>query len=511
MLLPASRVGEVSGFLDLLRCEMSAYKITSGSTSGIADARDFIESLDIPPDCLPSGWHPFFSSQRELIVTRAPGRLDLMGGIADYSGSLVLQLPIINAVHVALQQDETQSLRIASLPGPSDEAPRLYGIEMEELLDSRSPIDYAVARAHFAGDPENHWAAYVAGVFLVLMIEKGFVFDKGARILIRSTVPEGRGVSSSGALEVAVMQAVVSAYEIEISPRELAFLCQKVENLVAGAPCGVMDQMTAACGEAGSLLELLCQPGELKGTLALPQELQVWGLDSGIRHSVGGSDYGTIRTAAFMGYRIIAGVAGLRVHIGDHEGHVRIDDPKWKGYLANVQPEEFERDFAAQIPDPLTGEDFLNRYDGITDRITSVAAGVSYPVLAATRHPIYEHARVKSFAAILKDWRDIEQAPMLGELMFQSHESYSRCGLGSGETDELVALVRESAGGGLYGAKITGGGSGGTVAVLGRRGADAEVRAVAERYYERIGYRPIIFAGSSPGAGSFGHLRLTKA
>ena len=66
--------------------------------------------------------------------------------------------------------------------------------------------------------------------------------------------------------------------EIDISPREIAFLCQKVENLMAGAPCGVMDQMTAACGEADHLLLLLCQPGDLKGTLVLPDELAVWGL-----------------------------------------------------------------------------------------------------------------------------------------------------------------------------------------------------------------------------------------
>jgi len=88
-------------------------------------------------------------------------------------------------------------------------------------------------------------------------------------------------------------------------------LCQKVENLIAGAPCGVMDQMTSACGEANQLLELLCQPADLKGTIRLPEELQIWGIDSGIRHSVGGSDYRTVRTAAFMGYRMIASFEGL--------------------------------------------------------------------------------------------------------------------------------------------------------------------------------------------------------
>src|SRR3712207_8855311 len=81
------------------------------------------------------------------------------------------------------------------------------------------------------------------------------------------------------------MQAVAAAYQIDLEPRELAFLCQKVENMVACAPCGVMDQMTSACGEADRLLALLCQPAELMGNVALPEELAVWGVDSGIRHS----------------------------------------------------------------------------------------------------------------------------------------------------------------------------------------------------------------------------------
>jgi L-arabinokinase len=488
---------------------MATYKITAGSTQGLGDTENFIESLDLLLASLPNGWRNLFDSERELVVTRAPGRLDLMGGIADYSGSLVLQFPIRNAVHGALQRIEGKALRIASVPNRPGDLPRLFEMELNEFAQSRSPIEYASARARFARDPKDHWAAYVAGAFLVLMRERDFGFKEGAHVLIKSTVPEGKGVGSSAALEVAVMQAIATAYEIEIPQMEMALLCQKVENLVAGAPCGVMDQMTAVCGEDRSLLELLCQPAELKGMLALPKELAIWGLDSGIRHSVGGADYGTVRTAAFMGYRIVADIAGLQVHHGEHEGHVRIDDPKWKGYLANIAPEEFERDFAAHLPERIKGKDFLDRYNGITDRVTLVNPRVDYPVAAATRHPIHEHARVKSFAAILREWEGIEQAPLLGELMFKSHESYSECGLGCAATDQLVALVRDAGVDEFYGAKITGGGSGGTVAVLGRRGADAGVKAIAKRFYELTGHRPLIISGSSPGAGVFGNLRLT--
>jgi galactokinase len=487
------------------------YRIESGSTHGLADTAAFVRMLDQMPEHLQNDPGDFFSADRELIVSRAPGRLDLMGGIADYSGSLVLELPVACATHVALQLQAGETLGIASLAvNPGDQA-RLFEMSLADFLDAGRPVDYREARARFAAEPERHWAAYVAGAFIVLMRELGCVFSCGARILISSAVPEGKGVSSSASLEVAAMQAVTAAYGIEISPREEAFLCQRVENLVAGAPCGVMDQMTAACGEADRLLELLCQPGELKGTVEMPAELAVWGIDSGIRHRVGGADYGTVRTAAFMGYRIIAEIAGLCCRESGTPGHVLIDDPKWKGYLANITPEEFEQSYAARLPERMPGAEFLERYTGITDSVTSVSPSRLYPVLEATRHPICENDRIKLFAQILKNWRGAGQARELGELMYQSHKSYSACGLGSPGTDEIVRLVREAgAEAGLYGAKITGGGSGGTVAVLGQAAAGKAVEAIAREYARRTGHEPLVIVGSSPGAGLFGHLKLVR-
>lgn len=486
---------------------MNRYEIISGSTHGLRDTVDFIDSIDRSVNSLPGDWRDIFNSEKELIVTRAPGRLDVMGGIADYSGSLVLQWPIQAAVHVALQQNESQKIRIASLPDTAGSS-RLFELELAEIRQLSANPDYMSARARFAKDPESHWAAYVAGALLVLIREKNFSFEDGMSILIKSSVPEGKGVSSSAALEVASMQAFAAAYEIEICARELALLCQQVENLVVGAPCGVMDQMTTSCGEANHLLELLCQPADLQGVVAFPEELEVWGIDSGIRHSISGSDYRTVRTAAFMGYRIIADRAGLDVHPGESLGHVKIDDPKWKGYLANITPEEFGTDYAAIVPERMRGEEFLRNYNGITDRVTRVEPQRDYPVLAATRHPIYESARVKSFADTMHGGRAVDHIRLLGDLMYQSHESYSQCGLGSAGTDKIVELVRGSAGGDLYGAKITGGGSGGTVAILGRRGADEEIKAIASSYREESGYEPEVISGSSPGANSFGHLRL---
>ena len=454
----------------------------------MTDTEAFIELLGNLQSVSPDTSALF--SAGELIVTRAPGRIDVMGGIADYSGSLVLQLPIAAATHVAIQLREEPVLRIQSLSGDGEKLLRTFAVPLQDL-----PGSYAAARALFQREPKDHWAAYVAGAFPILTQEKHAVFDRGASIFISSAVPEGKGVSSSAALEVASLQAIAIAYDIRLSPVELALLCQRVENLIAGAPCGVMDQMTAACGESDRLLSLLCQPAHLNDALRLPEELKIWGLDSGIRHSVGGSDYGTVRTAAFMGYRIILDVAG-----GD----------RWNGYLANVTPAEFEQSFVHYLPEQITGAEFLQHYSGIADPVSTVKCDEVYNVRSATRHPVHEHARVQSFANILQNWEGLHQAEALGEMMYQSHDSYTACGLGSDGTDELVRLVREiGIVGGLYGARITGGGSGGTVAVLGQRDeAPASIARVVESYEQKTGYRPMVISGSSPGAGVFGHLRL---
>ena len=480
-----------------------------GSTLGLADTARCVEQLGRLRAEAPEQVRGLFDEAGgELFVTRAPGRLDLMGGIADYSGSLVLELPIAAAAHAALQLSAGRTLRVVSLPPGGGGPPRLFEMPLADLWRDGRPVEYAEAARHFGREPARQWAAYVAGVFVVLARERGCVFERGARILIRSEVPEGKGVSSSAALEVATMQAVAAAYGVRLEPRELATLCQRVENLVACAPCGVMDQMTSTCGEAGRLLALLCQPAELRGTVALPEGLEVWGVDSGIRHSVGGADYGTVRTAAFMGYRMLAEMAGLRVvSRAGAEGRVEVEDPKWRGYLANVTPAEFEEHYAARLPARMSGAEFLERYRGITDPVTAVEPARWYHVRQATQHPVHEHARVTRFAEILGGPDAAGRAAELGGLMYKSHKSYSACGLGSPGTDELVRLVREAGeGSGLYGAKITGGGSGGTVAVLGREGAAGAVEALAREYERRTNHAPLVISGSSPGAAAFGHM-----
>ncbi|HKN17855.1 MAG TPA: galactokinase family protein [Candidatus Sulfotelmatobacter sp.] len=482
----------------------SEYRIVRGSTQGLADVETFLSTLSRSPDA-----HALFDQENDIFVGRAPGRLDVMGGIADYSGSLVLQLPIQQAALAAVQPNHLQSVEIVSLGNSENgRGNSSFSMLLNDLAPEGRPLEYGAAREYFRRNSAHEWAAYIAGVLLVLMHECD-ARCRGIRILLDSHVPEGKGVSSSAAIEVATMQAICAAFGIKLEPRTLALLCQKVENRVVGAPCGVMDQMTAASGEQDRLLKLLCQPADVQGSVEVPHEIAFWGIDSGVRHSVSGSDYSSVRVGAFMGYRIIADLAGLPVRASANTAQVEIRDARWNGYLANLTPAEFEQ-YRREIPEQMAGEEFLAKFHGTTDPVTRVDPQQTYATRQPTAHPVYENFRVRRFAELLVDSPGERQFEQLGELMYESHASYSACGLGSEGTDLLVDLVRaRGPKNGLYGAKITGGGSGGAVAVLGRREARQAVSEIASAYATKTGCNAIVFGHSSPGAAGFGFLHLT--
>ena len=401
-----------------------------------------------------------------------------MGGIADYSGARVLELPLACATIAVVQAQQDRHCDIAT-----HRAGRWDFFII--ALPLRDPAELA---AWFRQRAER-WAAYVVGVVQALLARS--TAPGGLRILIDSTVPEGRGVASSAALEVAVAMAVAANRGLKINPTELAALCQRVENHVVGAPCGIMDQLTSACGKQDRLLQLHCQPGRIEGYVEIPHGYRFYGIDSGISHAVSGADYGTVRTAAFMGHRILTG------------------DTSWRGsYLADLTPAAFAK-LSGVLPEEMSGADFLARFGGIRDAATSVDPMRRYPVRRAAQHPVDEQARVDRFAELLATLRrEPEVATELGELMYGSHESYSACGLGSDGTDRLVELVK-CAGPehGLFGAKITGGGSGGTVAVLGTNAAESVVRDLAARYAAETGRPARVFAESGPGAAETGVIK----
>ncbi|MEO8620806.1 MAG: galactokinase family protein [bacterium] len=447
----------------------------------------------------------FFVPGEPVYVASAPGRLDVMGGIADYSGSLVLQLPLDRQTTAMLQLQQEPNLDVVSL---RDGEPFYASIGLDAFLHSPECAPEKLA-AFFVTDPSSHWASYVFGVAHACLVRNASRMREatgGFRMLIQSDVPEGKGVSSSAALEVSSLAAIAAAYGGDLSAEEIARAAQWAENHVALAPCGIMDQMTSACGLRDHLLRLRCQPAKIEGQVAIPEGYRFYGIDSGIRHTVSGGDYVTVRTASFMGYRMIAEMSGLAVERAG--SRVAVQDDRWRGYLAEIPPHLFARQFEHALPEHMLGADFLAQYHGITDRVTTVNPERSYPVRVATAHPIHENARVGVFAELLNSLAgDSTIAAELGRLMRASHESYSACGLGSDGTDRLVSMVAEAGEKqGLYGAKITGGGSGGTVAILGTIAAESAVREIADRYETETGMRGEVFAGSGAGMAQRGVL-----
>ncbi len=433
-----------------------------------------------------------------VYVARAPGRLDVMGGIADYTGSLVLEATLGCALFVAAQARDDMMVRICSPDHACQSSECIWPLSALYERDGGlvPPAQFA---AHFdeMGCP---WAKYVAGIFYTLL-EAGHCehFGGGATLVIGSTVPSGAGVSSSAALEVAVCTAVAGMLGTTLDPLEAAKLCQRAENLIVGAPCGIMDQVTCLLGEPDTLLQLKCQPHEIVGTLLLPPGVAVLGVDSGVRHSVAGDRYVDTRVAAFMGHRLIREI--LRP-----DGRGAAADPT-RGYLANFTPHEYVERFRDRLPTKVKGLRFLQCFGETADPFTKVRPDRTYKVRSRTEHHIYENARAHQFAERLARGRRTGlREPLLeaGQLMYASHWSYGqRCGLSCVETDLLVScLRREGEDAGVLGAKITGGGSGGTVAVLidDTPEAHATVQRAADAYADKTGNATQIFEGSSPGA-----------
>lgn len=423
-----------------------------------------------------------------FIETSAPGRLDVMGGIADYSGSLVLQMPIAQRTNVKLKLRTDYRCELKSYIGSSQ--PWVLDLDYRDLLLNKQ-VDYTFANTYLT-QRKQIWAGYIIGCALVLQKEKGIEFT-GASIEVHSEVPLGKGVSSSASVEVATMRALTQAFQLSLSPTELPTLAQKVENFVVGAPCGLMDQLACHLGEPKHFLPIVCQPDLVESLIPIPQGLHFLGIDSGVKHAVSGHQYGTVRSAAFMGYSIIASHLGASTHDLKHALQTgKRNHLPFRGYLCNISVDEFEL-LRNILPAKLSGKDFLEKYVSI-DPVTKINPDIVYAIRTCTEHPVYENNRVSQFRSLLNAYAQQQASEQpktltaLGNLMYAAHESYSRCGLGSDRTDEIVALAKKSEG--IYGAKITGGGQGGTVCLLtdtaGKQTAKALHQSLCEKYNQPL-------------------------
>ena len=441
-----------------------------------------------------------FSTEERIISATAPGRMDVMGGIADYSGSLLLQMPIKQTTTVSIQKrnDGVFHFRTqVTKKKTNDFIIHLSAIKNNSLIEAGNVIKSVVG-----GD----WAVYVLGCFLVLKKEKEISLE-GANVFIESNVPWGKGVSSSAALEVATMNALNQLYKLSLGKEELAVLAQMAENLVAGAPCGLMDQLSSHLGQKNKLLPLMCQPHQVDKAISIPRGINFSGIDSGIRHAVSGASYSDVRAAAFMSYTIIALHEGATVgELAQARTSGDWNKLPFKGFLANVPVSTFEEKYISLLPEKIFGKDFLAQYKLSIDTVTSIDEDKIYKPAVCASHPIYENDRVNEFRILLKNFKKQEDKQdsliQMGNLMMQSHESYSAVGLGNEYTDKIVEMIRDAGPAhGVFGARVSGGGNGGTVCILsyGKEGKNA-VKEIYRKYKQIKKQKLFFFSGSSHGA-----------
>ena len=231
------------------------------------------------------GRDQFFTTGQTIQISRAPGRLDLMGGNVDYTGGLVFQATIREATWAAAQLREDEGIVFWN-PQMKEEG----WCDQVEFSFDQLPDEEAV-RSLVNRSPQVRWTAYVLGAFYWLRSHYPERVRTGATVYIESEVPLNKGVSSSAAVEVAVMKAAAKCYGIDLAGIELAEACQWTENVIAESACGIMDQAASVLGEEGSVLPLLCQPCLPRPLVKLPEGLPCWAIDTGVGHAASDIEY----------------------------------------------------------------------------------------------------------------------------------------------------------------------------------------------------------------------------
>jgi galactokinase len=176
-----------------------------------------------------------FGRPPELAVA-APGRVNLIGEHTDYHEGFVLPMAIEREVRAVVSRRPDRVLGLCSVD---------YGERLEVPLDG------------LARDPAHAWADYPKGVVQV-MLQAGHALG-GLDLTLEGDVPQGAGLSSSAALEVATALAVQELHRLAIAPEELARLAQRAEVEFIGVRCGIMDQFISRLGQPGAALLLDCR------------------------------------------------------------------------------------------------------------------------------------------------------------------------------------------------------------------------------------------------------------
>jgi galactokinase len=212
----------------------------------------------------------------------APGRVNLIGEHTDYNEGFVLPAAVDRGVAVAGRRVPGDTLTVFAA----------------DLKDS-----CAFARTALVRDPKHAWASYFKGVLWALG-KRGFDFP-ACEAVVTGDIPQGAGLSSSAAYEVATILLLKTLGGFDLSMLEIAQLAREAENGFVGVACGIMDQMASAFGEEGRALLLDCR-SLARETVTIPAGLKVVVVNSGVRHSLASSEYNKRRAECDEGVRILS-------------------------------------------------------------------------------------------------------------------------------------------------------------------------------------------------------------
>jgi len=362
-------------------------------------------------------------------VVRAPGRVNLLGEHVDYNDGFVLPIAIDREIWLAFS------------PGDTDQT-TLRALDLSEQVSFT--LKTLASKKDSADKDLPIWALYPAGVMWALK-EAGLATPalKGA---YTSNVPQGSGLSSSAAVEMAFVLAWQTLGGWKLPPMERALLGQKAENRYVGVNCGIMDQFASACGKQDRLLHLDCRSLEWH-TLPLPNDVAIVIADTRMRRALTSGEYNKRRL--------------------DCEEAVRILSEKLPGIksLRDVSVEAFNR-LASQLP----------------ERVERRA-----------RHVVEEIERSVGAIPLLEKGDMVE----FGRLINQCHASLRDLyEVSITELDTMVRVAQSLPG--CYGARLTGAGFGGcTVNLVAREQAEAFSRALAAGYEDETGFPPEIYVCSA--------------
>jgi galactokinase len=287
---------------------------------------------------------------------------------------------------------------------------------------------------------EGKWHDYPLGIASTL--ERAGKRLRGANLSISGDVPLGAGLSSSAAIEVATAYALLAGSNYSIDLKELALLCQRAENEFVGARSGIMDQYVSCFGRAGHALLLDCRSLESRA-LPLPASLQLVICNTMVKHQIGTGEYNTRR----------------------------------------AECEEAVRRLAVALPKVRSLRDVnLRQLEQHRERLTDI-------LLRRCRHVISENDRVSKFASALEQG-DIAS---LGALMAESHRSLRHdYEVSCRELDLMVEIASRQSG--VRGARMTGGGFGGSTINLVEATKSSEFqRHVSAEYAATTGIQPDIY------------------